>query len=98
MFTQSTRLVSSVAKINTWTILFNYKTDKTRFFHIKLFGTKMSSLNLKRCMNIPDDFEGYSKNLFCIPKHYEDSVGNVLIPAGIIQVSTVRSTYRLRSG
>ena len=46
----------------------------------------MSSLNLKRCMNIPDDFEGYSKNLFCIPKHYEDSVGNVLIPAGIIQV------------
>ena len=37
-------------------------------------------------MNNPDDFEGYSKNLFCIPKHYEDSVGNVLIPAGIIQV------------
>ena len=46
----------------------------------------MASLNLKNCMNIPDDFEGYNKELFCIPKHYEDSVGNVLIPAGIIQV------------
>ena len=46
----------------------------------------MASLNLERCMNIPDDFEGYDKKLFCIPKHYEACVGNVLIPAGVIQV------------
>ena len=49
----------------------------------------MASLNLKNCMNIPDDFEGYNKELFCIPKHYEDSVGNVLIPAGVIQVRII---------
>ena len=27
-----------------------------------------------------------STKLFCIPKHYEDSVGSVLIPHGMIQV------------
>ena len=46
----------------------------------------MASLNLENCLNIPDDFEGYSKTLFNIPKHYEDCVGNVLIPAGLVQV------------
>ena len=48
----------------------------------------MASLNLENCLNIPDDFEGYSKTLFNIPKHYEDCVGNVLIPAGLVQVIT----------
>ena len=47
----------------------------------------MASLNLENCLNIPDDFDGYSKTLFNIPKHYEDCVGNVLIPAGLVQVS-----------
>ena len=47
----------------------------------------MASLNLEHCLNIPDDFDGYSKTLFNIPKHYEDCVGNVLIPAGLVQVS-----------
>ena len=46
----------------------------------------MASLNLEHCLNIPDDFEGYNKTLFNIPKHYEDCVGNVLIPAGLVQV------------
>lgn len=36
-------------------------------------------------MNIPDSFEGYSTRMFCIPKHYEDYVDKVLIPAGMIQ-------------
>ena len=36
-------------------------------------------------MNIPDSFEGYSTKMFCIPKHYEDYVDKVLIPAGMIQ-------------
>ena len=47
----------------------------------------MASLNLKGCMAIPDDFEGYPKDLFMIPKHYESSVESVLIPGGVIQVS-----------
>ncbi len=46
----------------------------------------MASLNLDNCLSIPDDYEGYSKNLFNIPKHYEACVGNVMIPAGMIQV------------
>jgi hypoxanthine phosphoribosyltransferase len=45
----------------------------------------MASLNLDRIINIPDDYDGYNTDLFCIPKHYEDSVGNVLIPHGMIQ-------------
>ena len=46
----------------------------------------MTSLNLKDCVNIPDDFDGYPKDLFCFPGHYEDSVDKILIPNGIIQV------------
>ena len=56
----------------------------------------MASLNLERCMNIPDDFEGYDKKLFCIPKHYEACVGNVLIPAGVIQVFFFKVNQKFR--
>ena len=45
----------------------------------------MASLNLKVCMVIPDDLEGYPNYLFMIPKHYESSVESVLIPGGVIQ-------------
>jgi hypoxanthine phosphoribosyltransferase len=45
----------------------------------------MTSLNLKRCINIPDDFEGYSKDVFCVPKHYEDSISSILVSQGTIQ-------------
>merc|ERR1711935_374607 len=45
---------------------------------------RMTSLNLDRCLNIPDDYEGYDTNLFCIPNHYEDSIANVMIPYGLI--------------
>merc|ERR1711983_121356 len=45
----------------------------------------MASLNLDRCINIPDDYAGYNTNLFCIPNHYMDAVENVLIPNGMIQ-------------
>jgi len=36
-------------------------------------------------VNIQDDFPGYSKELFCIPKHYQEAVSSVLIPHGVIQ-------------
>jgi hypoxanthine phosphoribosyltransferase len=51
----------------------------------------MASLNLKGCMVIEDDFPGYPKDLFMIPKHYETSVESVLIPGGVIQVRTLCS-------
>ena len=37
------------------------------------------------CIKIDDWFCGYSKELFCIPDHYMESVTTVLIPHGIIQ-------------
>ena len=62
----------------------------------------MASLNLENCLNIPDDFDGYSKTLFNIPKHYEDCVGNVLIPAGLVQVSdstmNLEKKYKTKKG
>ena len=62
----------------------------------------MASLNLENCLNIPDDFDGYSKTLFNIPKHYEDCVGNVLIPAGLVQVSdstmNLEKRYKTKKG
>lgn len=46
----------------------------------------MSSLNLDhRILKIEDDFIGYRKELFCIPKHYEDSIESVMIPYGMIK-------------
>lgn len=39
----------------------------------------------KDFVNIPDDFPGHSKELFCVPSHYMDSISSVLIPHGIIQ-------------
>jgi len=36
-------------------------------------------------LSIPDDYEGHPIELFCLPKHYEDDVGSVLIPSGLIQ-------------
>jgi len=44
-----------------------------------------TSLNLDRCVNISDDYEGFKTSNFCIPTHYEDAVENVLIPQGMIQ-------------
>ncbi|KAG1655207.1 Hypoxanthine-guanine phosphoribosyltransferase [Nymphon striatum] len=39
---------------------------------------------------IPDEYEGYSLSAFCIPKHYEDCVDNVLLPSGMINDRTER--------
>ena len=33
---------------------------------------------------IDDDSPGYRKDMFCIPRHYEDDLERVLIPAGLI--------------
>ncbi|KAK6166020.1 hypothetical protein SNE40_022810 [Patella caerulea] len=33
---------------------------------------------------LDDDYTGYPLDMFCIPKHYEDSLEHVLIPAGLI--------------
>ena len=49
----------------------------------------MTSLNRADCINIPDGFDGYSKDVFCIPGHYQDAVENVLIPHGVIQVRSL---------
>jgi len=37
---------------------------------------------------IPDDFEGYSLDLFSIPSHYKNTLENVLIPAGLLDDRT----------
>ena len=46
----------------------------------------MTSLNLTGCMIIPENFPGYPKDLFLVPKHYESSIEKLLIPSGLIQV------------
>merc|ERR1712170_265862 len=35
-------------------------------------------------LEIPDDHQGYSLDMFCVPKHYEDDLESVLIPRGVI--------------
>ena len=36
-------------------------------------------------MNLLSPLSGYKTSLFCIPNHYTDAVGSVLIPHGMIQ-------------
>uniref|UniRef100_A0A8C5J4Q9 Hypoxanthine-guanine phosphoribosyltransferase n=1 Tax=Junco hyemalis TaxID=40217 RepID=A0A8C5J4Q9_JUNHY len=38
----------------------------------------------------PDEESGYNKNLFCIPKHYEEDLERVFIPHGLILDRTER--------
>ena len=59
--------------------------DKFLFFHLDKYK-KMASLNLKGCMILDDQFPGFSKDLFLLPKHYEDCIDRLLIPGGLIQV------------
>ena len=42
-------------------------------------------------------FAGYKTDLFCIPNHYKDAVGNVLIPHGkkIVKMQCVSYNYDL---
>ncbi|KFQ33243.1 HPRT phosphoribosyltransferase, partial [Calcarius ornatus] len=39
---------------------------------------------------IKDEESGYNKNLFCIPKHYEEDLERVFIPHGLILDRTER--------
>eukprot|EP00095_Tigriopus_kingsejongensis_P004089 snap_masked-scaffold764_size101305-processed-gene-0.5 protein:Tk04089 transcript:snap_masked-scaffold764_size101305-processed-gene-0.5-mRNA-1 annotation:"hypoxanthine-guanine phosphoribosyltransferase" len=45
----------------------------------------MASLNVDNCVAIPDDFDGFNPNAFCIPSHLAGSVRSVLIPHGMIK-------------
>ncbi|MCL4140254.1 UNVERIFIED_CONTAM: hypothetical protein GTU68_033952 [Idotea baltica] len=36
-------------------------------------------------IKILDDYKGYSLNHFCVPKHYEDDIEDIMIPWGVIQ-------------
>ncbi|ESP00753.1 hypothetical protein LOTGIDRAFT_225737 [Lottia gigantea] len=40
--------------------------------------------NDKKYIVLGDDYKGYPLNMFCVPKHYEDDLEHVLIPAGLI--------------
>ncbi|XP_072042061.1 hypoxanthine-guanine phosphoribosyltransferase-like isoform X2 [Amphiura filiformis] len=41
-------------------------------------------------IKIEDDDGGYNLDMFCIPRHYEDAIENVIIPHGLIQDRTER--------
>nr|ACO14905.1 Hypoxanthine-guanine phosphoribosyltransferase [Caligus clemensi] len=43
------------------------------------------SLNISTCLNIPDDFPGYDKDLFHYPERYRDIVDRILVPHGLIR-------------
>lgn len=35
-------------------------------------------------MQIKDSYAGYPLNMFCVPKHYENDLNDIMIPAGLI--------------
>ncbi|XP_014798056.1 PREDICTED: hypoxanthine-guanine phosphoribosyltransferase-like isoform X2 [Calidris pugnax] len=45
---------------------------------------------MARGLQISDEESGYNKNLFCIPKHYEEDLETVFIPHGLILDRTER--------
>eukprot|EP00794_Sanderia_malayensis_P003769 gene3769-4291_t len=44
----------------------------------------MSESERSNCIEIKDNYERYSLNHFCIPKHYEDDLQNIMIPRGLV--------------
>lgn len=53
-------------------------------------AAKKPRKNGSACIVIPDGYEGYSLENFCIPPHYADDLKNVLIPKGLIMDRTAR--------
>jgi len=47
----------------------------------------------KDWVTIPDDFSGYSLDLFNIPSHYRNTLENVLIPSGLLDDRTEKLAY-----
>ncbi|KAK4327239.1 hypothetical protein Pmani_002295 [Petrolisthes manimaculis] len=41
-------------------------------------------------IKIPDVYHGYALSHFCVPKHYEEDLENIMIPWGLIQDRTER--------
>ncbi|XP_063601509.1 hypoxanthine-guanine phosphoribosyltransferase-like isoform X1 [Penaeus indicus] len=41
-------------------------------------------------IRIPDKYSGYAISHFCVPKHYEDDLEDIMIPWGLIQDRTER--------
>lgn len=37
------------------------------------------------CVDIPDTFEGFDKRHFCIPSHYHEGLGNVVLTYGMLR-------------
>jgi len=52
---------------------------------IKTWEVVAPTAAVTKYITIDDDFVGYSLDVFCIPRHYENDLKNVLIPAGLIQ-------------
>ncbi|XP_066494068.1 hypoxanthine-guanine phosphoribosyltransferase-like [Tiliqua scincoides] len=70
------------------TIIFINLADLSETFHTCLCW-HFSQFSLSH-LQIKDDDIGYNKNLFCIPKHYEDDLERVFIPHGLILDRTER--------
>jgi len=47
----------------------------------------------KDFISVPDDFQGYSLDLFNIPSHYKKTLETVLIPAGLLEDRTEKLAY-----
>ncbi|XP_072179628.1 hypoxanthine-guanine phosphoribosyltransferase-like isoform X1 [Diadema setosum] len=48
------------------------------------------SRKMSTIISIPDDYEGYSLNTFCVPRHYEQDLDRILVPQGVIADRTER--------
>jgi hypothetical protein len=46
-------------------------------------------------IQIDDNYDGYRLELFCIPKHYEEDLENILIPSGLITDRLVKTLYNI---
>ncbi|XP_074658985.1 hypoxanthine-guanine phosphoribosyltransferase-like [Tubulanus polymorphus] len=58
---------------------------KERVKKILSRNSMMSSTNNdKKYIRIDDDHPGYPLHLFCVPKHYEDALDHVMVPAGLV--------------
>ncbi|XP_066051041.1 hypoxanthine-guanine phosphoribosyltransferase-like [Chamaea fasciata] len=68
--------------------IFFFALSETESFF--LYGFVAGFRLLEFSLQIRDEESGYNKNLFCIPKHYEEDLERVFIPHGLILDRTER--------
>ncbi|XP_052796703.1 hypoxanthine-guanine phosphoribosyltransferase-like [Mya arenaria] len=61
-----------------------FKISTLHSLSLERSSTTFSNMSSNNSIVLPDDEKGYPLEMFCVPKHYEQDLENILIPSGLI--------------